>query len=518
MDNFKKLTSVLFSLFLLSKMYKYSRPYLTKLLIKKILKVFIKKREKVKNEDWKIIEPNLNRNLSKKIVYYFIPGNFKNLLKQSDNKQLIDLKLNSESVLFLFMNRFIRNFDEEWKDETHFLNEIKKYEFVYNIPNSNSLKDKNNRQIILSSKEGLEYFFNDIVGIHLFDVRDYNKDSILYEFDMNFLKNINHKKNHLQLGGNIFLKLENKKIFLSNANLNVNELKKLLSSFLIINNLGYHANLHVFSNNFNLFLKKNLDLNNSVMRFLSYIRLEPYGVNEVAVITLLSKAGFEVSTNLSEKGIYDLLNYFDNPYEKLLNPAFVFKNIKNSKGNYINEDNIFDSIYDRLPDNSIHKYAIKWWDIIYSYSKSFFIHSPKSDLEIFLNILKKSDYKYLINEEEDILINVSKICAKILYMCIAHEMMSNSNLCKLASNPFILPTTIRKNKEVPNVISTLRAASLWNSINMPSARLCDYKWREIISRNDKELECIKLFENNVKEMNDDSNILYYQNIETSIRW
>ena len=215
------------------------------------------------------------------------------------------------------MNRFIRDFDEEWKDENHFLNEIKKYEFVYNIPSSNSLKDKNNRKIILSSKEGFEYFFNDIVGIHLFDVIDYNKDSILYKFDMNILKNIDHKKNHLQLGGNIFLKLENKKIFLSNENLNVDELKKLLTSFLIINNLSYHANLHVFSNNFNLFLKKNLDLDNSVMRFLSYIRLEPYGVNEVAVITLLSKAGFEVSTNLSEKGIFDLLNYFDNPYVSL---------------------------------------------------------------------------------------------------------------------------------------------------------------------------------------------------------
>ena len=103
-------------------------------------------------------------------------------------------------------------------------------------------------------------------------------------------------------------------------------------------------------------------------------------------------------------------------------------------------------------------------------------------------------------------------------MCISHEMMSNSKLCQLASNPYILPTTIRENKDVPNIISTLRSASLWNSINMPSARLCDNKWRKIISRSEKELECIKEFEINVKTMNDKKNILHYENIETSIRW
>ena len=53
---------------------------------------------------------------------------------------------------------------------------------------------------------------------------------------------------------------------------------------------------------------------------------------------------------------------------------------------------------------------------------------------------------------------------------------------------------------------------------MPSARLCDNKWRKIISRSEKELECIKEFEINVKTMNDKKNILHYENIETSIRW
>ena len=44
---------------------------------------------------------------------------------------------------------------------------------------------------------------------------------------------------------------------------------------------------------------------------------------------------------------------------------------------------------------------------------------------------------------------------KTIYMCISHEMMSNSKLCQLASNPYTLPTTIRENKDVPNIISTL---------------------------------------------------------------
>ena len=111
MDKFKYIIVFLFTFLSLRDFYLDNRPILTKLLIKKILKVFIKKRENVKNEDWNIIEPNLNRNLSKKVVYYLIPGNFKYLLKQSENKQLIDLKLNTESILFLFMNRFIRAID-----------------------------------------------------------------------------------------------------------------------------------------------------------------------------------------------------------------------------------------------------------------------------------------------------------------------------------------------------------------------------------------------------------------------
>ena len=107
------------------------------------------------------------------------------------------------------------------------------------------------------------------------------------------------------------------------------------------------------------------------------------------MITLLSKSGFEVSTNISEKGIDELLNYFRKSLEKILNPAYVFKNIKNSNGDYIDEDNIFDSIYNKLPDNSLQKYAIKWWDIIYKYSKNFFINSPKKRFRNIFRSLKK---------------------------------------------------------------------------------------------------------------------------------
>ena len=68
-------------------------------------------------------------------------------------------------------------------------------------------------------------------------------------------------------------------------------------------------------------------------------------------------------------------------------------------------------------------------------------------------------------------------------MSLVHESLSNIKLCELASNPYILLPTYRKDKVVSNVLETIRATSLYNSTNMPSYTWIDESWLKTIPSN-----------------------------------
>ena len=486
----------------------WQRPAITKGLIKRVLNMFYEKRQAIIQEykyDWKFIEPDINHyDPLKRLAFYLMPNRFKHILAQSENNQCIDLTVNSQFMIYLAIHHLLRDFSEEWHNEDHFMQEISKYKLVYHIPRSCDLPYE------LKSKIGMEQFFTHVVGIPFFHIKKYTSDKIDYILDMNVLKQFEHRPEHTLLGGKIYLSLEDQQFHFDDRD---QDIERLLVSYMIYNNNRYHATLHFFSNNFNYFIKKNLPLEHPVMRFLSYFRLFPYGINEVAVITLLAPSGFGMTTNLSMQGLTDAMKHFINtkPFHEVCNPAYHYERYG------ITMKTLYDFLIYRAPENSVMQKSLLWWKTIHDFSTDFFNSVDESHCEEFQNILLASDdYSDFIKEELPEKENTINVCAQVLYTAVVHEMLSNNSLCSYASNPFILPSTLRRKHAVPNVASTIRAASLWNSTNMPSATFDDPKWKNIIARTIAEKRAIQEFEKNVRKIN--GGVLHYENIETSIRW
>ena len=492
----------------------WQRARLTKMLIKRLLMFFHEKRQQVieTRDDWdtETLAVDIDTfDFWKSAAYFIIPGQFKELLSQSILKQCIDLTFDSQTLMYVGLNLFLRDFDEEWKDEDHFMEEISDYKLVYEIPRSTALRYK------LISKSGIERFFTDVVGMPFFDVEYVNikNKEIRYSLNMDVLKNFEHRHDHVILGGKLQFKLACGRLRLLDDNLTDADLRRLMVSFMVFNNIRYHGMLHIFSNNFNYFLVKNIDAEHPVMRFLSYIRLEPFGVNEVAVTTLLAPSGFAMTSNLSVDGLYAAVKYFQStkPFEQVCNPGYGYDKFG------IPIELVHDMIAPILPEGSVMRDALVWWKLMYDYAAEFFENTNEDSLKEFIELMTNTrEYQSLVDHNKSARQNTICICAKLLYMGVAHEMMSNRLLCMYASNPYILPSTLRKGSKTSNVASTIRAASLWNSTNMPSSTFDDEKWVKLVCRTKEEREVTEHFQKGVRTISE--GILRYSEVETSIRW
>ena len=382
------------------------------------------------------------------------------------------------------------------------------------------------------SIDGIEWWFNEMFGLHTCSSISNKQKDPIYCFDYTDLADIEVRKGYSRLGGVIEMKLINGRLMFHRLNgsstPSKDQIRLALTSSLASMTIKYHAlYLHYLtSNNINYHLLK-IDIKTScIKRLLSPITVEPFGVNEIGVFTLLTRGGFPRIFNLSKKGMNAYWTKSSKSFDlrKTLDITKTFPDTRDTTFNV--------SLFKSSP---IQREMCMWWNVI-SYHCSDFINNSLinepdetyADIERFLSIIRTnypntiiqyhSNLDPMANKQYNIVRNTIEICTMLLFTGVAHETVSNPTMFKSFGNPFIMSSTLRNDdKGLSKEIDGIKWMSVLAATSMPSFLLANNNADVGIDKDEKKL--FTKFSNDLFNLDiPKTSILHPSNVESSVRW
>jgi hypothetical protein len=269
----------------------------------------------------------------------------------------------------------------------------------------------------------------------------------------------------------------------------------------------------LLSDQFNTLLNTMNDKTNPIYRILIPVTNDPYGINEVASISLLGQTGVCVWFNFTRKGLEQYYNYAKQNLK--IRDFLVPSKIKGG--------------------SMIHQHQHLWYDCIHKFVKNFmedniinkhFLSSDDKTTNDFIDLLK-NNYSGIYDDKKEKLSNIIDICTMIIYYNIIHEIYSNNKLSKLFMNPFKLSTTWKQNDSLKLVdkINNLGEQTLVNFVmyvtSSEAIRLDDERWIDMCCTNLTEKEIYQNFRESISELGKEiplDAILHPNNISSSVSY